>query len=102
MTTFDCADPTQIVAKRGETLTALQALALMNNPLMVRMFSHMADRVKGEAPTLPEQINRAFALATGRTPTPEEQEQIVGYARTHGLANACRLIINLNEFMFVD
>jgi len=26
----------------------------------------------------------------------------VEYAKTHGLANACRVILNLNEFVFVD
>ena len=35
MTTLDCADPSMIVDKRSETVTALQALALLNNKLVL-------------------------------------------------------------------
>ncbi len=45
METLDCADPSQLVPRRNETLTPLQALALMNNKFMVRMAEHFAERV---------------------------------------------------------
>src|SRR5262249_4289538 len=44
METLDCADPSLIVEKRNETLTALQALSLLNNRFMVRMAEHHAAR----------------------------------------------------------
>ena len=44
----------------------------------------------------------AFRLALGRTPTMDERDALTVYARKHGLANACRVILNLNEFVFVD
>jgi hypothetical protein len=28
--------------------------------------------------------------------------QLVAYAREHGLANFCRLLFNLSEFIFLD
>ena len=49
-----------------------------------------------------------FAKATGyitiaeRAPTKEEAKELAAYARKHGLANLCRLILNSNEFMFVN
>ena len=44
MDTFDCADPSQLVDKRGETTTALQALALLNNHFMVKMSQRFASK----------------------------------------------------------
>jgi hypothetical protein len=102
METLDCADPSQSVAKRETTLTALQALALLNNPLMVRMAEHFARRVQSAEGTLSAQVELAFQLALGRPPTREEAAQLVMYAEPFGLANTCRAILNLNEFVFVD
>jgi len=39
--------------------------------------------------------------AWGRPLTDTEQQEWVQYAHKHGLANACRLIFNSNEFLFV-
>ena len=49
MTCLDTADPSQSVAVRNQTITALQALALMNNPAMVRHAAFIAERVAQEA-----------------------------------------------------
>jgi hypothetical protein len=35
-------------------------------------------------------------------PTAEEKTALNAYAAKHGLANACRLIVNMNEFAFID
>ena len=103
MTCLDCADPSMRVDKRNESLSPLQALAMMNNGLMVTMAHHLALRLETECPAdLPAQINRAFALTVSRFPSPEEGAVLAVYAKQHGLANACRLIMNLNEFTFVE
>ena len=31
-----------------------------------------------------------------------ELDQLVAYARSHGLANMCRLLFNLSEFVYLD
>ncbi len=102
METLDCADPSQVVAKRLETMTALQALALMNNPFMVRMAEHFAARLEVMAGTLEGRIEAAYLLALGREPTEEEMRALAELAKEHGLANVARLIFNMNEFVFVD
>jgi hypothetical protein len=102
METLDCADASAITAKRNETVTALQALALLNNKFMLRMAEHFAERLAKETPDLPGQIDRAFQLALGRAANSGEQQVLVQYAKEHGLANACRVILNMNEFVFVD
>ena len=99
---LDCADPNINTPVRSTTLTALQALALLNDPFMIKQAELFAARLHKIAPDLPSQIEAAYKLALGRPPTAEESEAIAAYARTHGLANACRLLFNTNEFMFVD
>jgi glycogen debranching enzyme len=102
MRVLDCADPSMSVDRRNETLNALQALALMNNQLTVAMAKHFAARMEREAETAEARIKRAFRVALGREPSVNEQAALVGFAQQHGLANACRVILNLNEFAFVD
>jgi hypothetical protein len=102
MDCLDCADPSLLVPKRNTTLTALQALAMLNNRVMVRAAEHFAERV-GQMPTgLSGQIDLAYRLALGRSPRPDELTMLADYAADHGLANACRLILNSNELLFVD
>ena len=103
MTCLDCADPSMRVEKRNESLSALQSLALLNNGFMLVQSRRFAERVAREAGADPAaQVERAFWLAIGRPPEAEERETLVPLVATHGLANACRVIFNLNEFAFVD
>jgi Protein of unknown function (DUF1553)/Protein of unknown function (DUF1549) len=102
MTVMDCADPSMRVDKRNESLSPLQALALMNNGLTVTMAKHFAARVRREAEGIEAQARRAFSLALSRDPQPEELAPLAIYAREEGLENMCRLILNLNEFCFID
>ena len=102
MTTLDCADPSMSVDKRNETVTALQALALLNNRLMLTMAKYMALRLEQQATDLPQQIHLAFRLALSRSPSELELAELTAHAQTHGLASACRVLMNLNEFVFVD
>jgi hypothetical protein len=102
MTTLDCADPSMLVEKRNESLSALQALALLNNGFMVAMAAHFADDLQRYAPVLDEQVDRAIALALSRPATSTERRELLAFAQQHGLPNLCRLLFNLNEFSYVD
>jgi mono/diheme cytochrome c family protein len=102
MEALDCADPNLNTPVRSQTLTALQALALWNDLFMVRQSQEFARRLE-ELPKDPGQrIVAAFGLALGRDPRPEESDALASYAAKHGLAHACRLLFNTNEFVFVD
>jgi hypothetical protein len=37
-----------------------------------------------------------------RPPTEKEEAAVSAYAENHGLANACRYLLNTNEFVFVE
>ncbi|MFN0068059.1 MAG: DUF1549 domain-containing protein [Limisphaerales bacterium] len=102
MDTMDCPDPSILTPKRSQTLTPLQALALLNNPWVLRQAEHFAARVEAETDDPPDQVRRAVALAFQREASAEEVAQLTAYSRRHGLAGACRLLFNSNEFVFVD
>jgi hypothetical protein len=102
MTTLDCADSSQSTPKRNETLTALQALSLLNNKFSLAMARHFASRLEKEAEDLPSQVRLGHKLVTGRYPKADEQELLVSYGGKHGLQNLCRALYNLSEFSYVD
>ncbi len=94
MTVLDCADPSMRVDKRNESLSPLQALAMMNNGLTVTMAKHFAAHAGS--------VKRAFQLALAREPKSDELAALEDYTKREGLENACRVILNLNEFTFID
>ena len=94
MTVMDCADPSMLVARRAETLTPLQALSLLNNPFMTAMAGRMAAR------SLP--AGEMFLRATGREAETDEREWMEAYGHRHGGTALCRVLFNLNEFLYID
>jgi hypothetical protein len=64
---------------------------------MLAQAKHLAERVQEKGG-----IAEAFRIAIGRAPTAEERDSLDAYAKKFGLANACRVVMNLNEFVFVD
>jgi hypothetical protein len=102
MECLDCADPSLLTPRRNTTLTVLQSLAMLNNALFVRQAEHFAQRVRQMADEPREQITAAYRLALSRPPRDDELQLLVDYAAQYGLASACRLILNSNEFAFVD
>jgi hypothetical protein len=90
MTTLDCPDPANLTPARAQTTTALQALTLSNNEFMLQQARHLAERAK-----TPE---RAFQLCFQRDPTPDE----ITAAKQLDLFSLCRMLLNANEFVYVD
>jgi hypothetical protein len=102
MDALDCPDANLLTPVRNTTMTALQALAALNDAFLIRQCEYFAARLQREHGSLHEQITRAYELALSRTPADDERTKLAAHARTHGLASACRVIFNSNEFMFVD
>lgn len=99
---LDAVDPSLSTPKRNSTITPLQALSLWNNRFVLRQCEHLAARVEQEATGLEAQVTRAFRLLCARAPSREELAQLTEHARRHGLAHACRVVVNLNDFLFVN
>jgi len=99
---FDCPDAGQITPKRTSSITALQALNLLNSQFMVQQANLFAARVEREASSdKSRQIRRAFEVIFLRTPTMEEFTASNEIVEQHGLPAFCRALLNANEFLFV-
>ena len=101
MDTLDCADASQLTPARNVSMTALQALAMLNNKFVLRQSEHLAARV-ASAGDIDKQIVAAYQLVLARDPKPDELIELTAYATKHGVANVCRILLNSNEFMFVN
>ena len=102
MDTLDCPAGDQLVPVRSESVTSLQALALLNNPFVIRQCEHLATRITTDPQPAEQPIDALYRLALQRLPSEDERSKLATYAAEHGLANACRLVINSNEFLFVE
>jgi hypothetical protein len=112
---FDAPDNNVTCPERGRSITAPQALTLLNSEETLTAASAAATRVLQEAGSTDERIRRAFLLTLGRAPTASEQEKSRLFLREHRGGNApptepaqteftalCRALFNLNAFVFVE
>ncbi len=101
MDSLDCPDASILTPKRNVTMTALQALAVLNDPFVLKQCEHLATRLASVNGT-PERIKEAYRLTLNREPTRDELKKLVPYVNRNGMTNFCRLLFNTSEFMFVD
>jgi len=119
LATFDGADTNASTAKRTPSVTALQALALMNSSFVHERSDEMAVRVGMAHSTAAARIHYAFRLALARPATPAEIQQGVRHlaaarrayrdagtpaeeAPRAALASYMRVLLASNEFLYVD
>jgi hypothetical protein len=102
MEALDCPDASQLAPERTESVTALQALATLNDKLIARQSERVAERIQAAGGTSEEQVRALYGLIFARAPDDAELAAVAEYVRRHGIANACRFLWNTNEFMFVD
>ncbi|MFN0053720.1 MAG: DUF1553 domain-containing protein [Planctomycetales bacterium] len=102
MECLDAADPSLLTPQRNTTLTPLQALSLLNNQLMIRQAEQFAGRLRTITTDPSGQIAAGYQLALGRPPRGEELATLVEFAHRQGLEALCRVLLNSNEFVFVD
>jgi mono/diheme cytochrome c family protein len=99
---FDCPDAALVAPRRYTSTTALQALNLLNSPFILQQATFFAQRLQREAGAAPaSQVDRAFALAFGRSPTSTERAAAVALIGSHGTPAFCRAVYNANEFVYV-
>jgi hypothetical protein len=104
LTDFDAPDCAFSVSRRIATTTPLQALALMNHSFTIDMADAFAARLSKEAgaDNVAAQIVRAFDLAFGREPEPDEIAAAAALIENHGLRAFCRAVLNSNELIYVN
>ena len=123
---LDVCDTTQSSDKRAVTSVAPQALTLFNGAFVNRQARHFADRLRREVgANLDAQIERAWRLALVRPPKTGELtamrrflaeetanqtkestasgKPVSSEAAVHAaLTQMCRVVLNLNEFVYPD
>jgi mono/diheme cytochrome c family protein len=118
MILFDAPDTLQGLEQRASTIIAPQALMLMNNAAVREYARNFAKRLGPAADkSLDDAVRSGYAIALARTPRPEEladsvqflREQMESYkadgkanGRELALADFCQVLMELNEFIYVD
>jgi cytochrome c553 len=99
--TLDLADTVSSCPQRQVTTVAPQALSLFNGDFVNQQAMHFATRLKREASDdTMKQITLAWRLALCREPTEDELMKMQTFLRENSLEQACRVILNLNEFVY--
>jgi hypothetical protein len=110
---FDAADTDRSNAVRFATTQPTQALGMINSEFLGQQAGLFAARLVREAGAdVNEQVRLGLSLATSRTPSPAEisrgvrlisdfQEQDGANPET-SLRYYCLLLLNLNEFVYLD
>ena len=117
---FDFPQMNPNCVERRESMTAPQALHLMNNGMVFKLAEHFAARVIDEAGSDPGfQVETAFLIAIGRPPSDEERMTLMSAfseARNHfliqtpiskdnprkALTVVCHAILNSAGLLYVD
>jgi len=102
MDALDCPAGDQLTPARNASVTVQQALELWNSSFVARHAEHLAARLQQDRNSLEAQVAWAFELVLGRPCTRTERTEFSTYARQHGLAACCRVLLNSNEFMFLN
>jgi mono/diheme cytochrome c family protein len=98
---FDAPDPSQSCARRDVSTVAPQALTMMNSDFVRDGARHLAARLSREA-SPDARVSMGFRLVTGRAPTAAELARGKEFLQRGGLESFCLLLLNLNEFLYVD
>lgn len=102
MESMDFPDLGILSPKRGNSISALQSLSLYNNPFVLHFSDKFAQRVAMEYASVEEQVNAVVERTWLRVPSERELGSFVGFADEYGLAAFCRVMLNSNEFLYVD
>jgi Protein of unknown function (DUF1549)/Protein of unknown function (DUF1553)/Planctomycete cytochrome C len=108
---FDYTNTAESLGTRPITTVAPQALLLLNSEFANEQAAALAQRVRREAGSdHSQEIDRLFRLALGRRPTKSELTIAARLLDKHAskstgadpLQSLCLVVLNLNEFIYVD
>jgi hypothetical protein len=100
---LDCPEPSVSTPRRTMSITPVQALSLLNNAFMEQCAARFAQRVRDEAGgETDKQVDRVYRLALSRPPSAEELAVARPFVQERGLEQFCVVMLNTNEFLFVN
>lgn len=101
---FDVDDGRAPCPMRTQTVTAPQALFLMNSPDVDKACAELAARLQKETKgNLPSAVDLAYRVALSRTPSTAEKNNALAYLENDAarLKQLSWLLFNLDEFIYV-
>ena len=100
---LDLCDTSHSAARRLNTSVATQALTLFNGDFVNTQARYLAERLRREAGVdAREQIDLAWRLALARPSKPAETSAMLDFLKRESLEEMCRVLFNLNEFVYAD
>ncbi len=123
---LDAPDNTSSCERRTVSTTGPQALTFLNGAFIQEQARHFAGRLLAEAgQAASDQVERAFVIALGRPPRPEESRAALAFletqerqiqtdaaitgedgtmpnARRKALESFCLVVLNMNEFVYFN
>jgi hypothetical protein len=99
---LDFPDLGLLAPVRGFSASPLQALTMMNNRFVLHHAEHMVRRAEKESADRDQQLQLFAQWAWQRDPTDDERLLFQQLADKHGMAAVSRLMLNSNEFLFID
>jgi hypothetical protein len=109
---FDLPETDRSTPTRFSTTQPTQALGMLNGDFLNRQAEALARRLRREAGDVAGQVRRALYLATARPPTEGEVRRGVDLiaamreqdeaSSEQALTHFCLVVLNLNEFMYLD
>jgi mono/diheme cytochrome c family protein len=103
MAAFDAPVFSESCERRSITTTPLQALSMMNGYLVQEEAAHLAARIRSLVPEQQDraaQVVKAFEITLQRQPTEQEAARFATFPG--GLEAICRVLLNANEFLYLD
>ena len=94
MDALDFPDLGMLAPARGFSASALQSLSLYNNRFVLHFSGELGKQI-----TTPAEAVRRILL---REPTDEEKANFTTFAQKNGLSALCRVLLNSNEFLFIN
>ena len=103
---FDRPDTNATCPQRSRSVTAPQALTLLNGELSTAAARDLAAEITLTLPTkndsLSSQVDLAYRRTLARPPTPAESALAQIFLATEPFADLCLALLNLNEFIYID
>ncbi len=102
MEALDFPDLGLLSPTRSFSASSLQALTLYNNDFVLHHADHMGSQIQGENSSLEFKVTQVVQRIWLREPTSNELQDFCRFADASGLPGLCRLLLNSNEFLFID
>src|SRR5262245_11551227 len=106
---FDAADGIFTTPTRNVTTTPTQSLFMLNGPWVLARAKAFQKRLTSDSSlTLEQKVATAYSLSLGRPPTETEAADGLKFLQTNSarsddaLVDLCHVLLNSNEFLYVD